>query len=164
MGALQHDAGAVRGLLEPLVGKAPEQEGSQRKEATPKSGCSTSIDDAGTDTDKPTFRFHSGRSDAVTLTFEAATDIYETVQKWHNEKHREMMRAHFKGPSDGQVSEEAAPPQTASTAFSVTPTLDAAEAAMSVADSVEPSSPAKEAVRPAPRGAASHHIEEAQLR
>jgi len=90
------------------------------------------------------------------------------VQRWHTAAHREMMREHIKGPGNSQGSEDSLLPQTASTAFSATPTLDAAQEAMSLADSQAPASSPTEAEAPsgapAPRGAASRQIEEAQLR
>lgn len=123
-------------------------------------------------------QFRGGRSDSKWLSAEAVTDIYETVQAWHTQAHRDMMRAHFKGDAGATAASVAslgrlsdAPPG----AFSVTPTLDAAEAAaFAAADDAEAgveaaaeaaSGAAGEADGSAPRrGAASRQIEEAQLR
>jgi len=146
---LQHEEAAVRNIMGALgQSKPPEKEGAGSGE-----------DSAGG------MKFRCGRSDAVTLSAEAVSDIYETVQKWHNKAHREMMRAHFRDSEQSIGSEGAAgnsPSAATSGTFSVTPTLDAAEAAAFAANDVAVAVASAESEDA--RGAASHRIEEAQLR
>ena len=108
-------------------------------------------------------RFRCGRSDAVDLSEEAVNDIYETVQRWHSKEHREMMRAHFQGSETSKKGTSL--PRAGSGVFSVTPTLDAHEATV-LALNESQAQPEPEAKKPQAeeRGAASRHIEEAQLR
>ena len=111
-------------------------------------------------------RFRCGRSDAVDLSEEAVKDIYETVQRWHSEEHREMMRAHFQGTSVASKNGiKSHLPRAGSGVFSVTPTLDAHEATVFALNESE-TKPESEKTTPQgeERGAASRHIEEAQLR
>lgn len=149
---LQHDEAAVREVMGTLgQSKPPEQEAASSVQETP--GAQ---------------KFRCGRSDAVTLSAEAVSDIYETVQRWHNKAHRDMMRAHFRDPEQpgGADAAASAAAAAASGSFSVTPTLDAAEAAAFAAGEVAAAVAAEEGAEGAEdaRGAASHRIEEAQLR
>mmetsp|Transcript_56394 Transcript_56394/g.132252 ORF Transcript_56394/g.132252 Transcript_56394/m.132252 type:complete len:672 (-) Transcript_56394:101-2116(-) len=112
-------------------------------------------------------RFRCGRSDAVELSADAVSDIFETVQKWHSKEHCEMMRKHMKGEEEGDVEGQAKAATPSS--FSATPTLDAAEAAafaacpgVTVEAAAEETNGEDQEVPV--RGAASHRIEEAQLR
>mmetsp|Transcript_99224 Transcript_99224/g.314979 ORF Transcript_99224/g.314979 Transcript_99224/m.314979 type:complete len:672 (-) Transcript_99224:141-2156(-) len=150
---LQHDEDAVRRMMGPL--------GQTRLPAAVQGGGSGGSGQDATGS----MKFRCGRSDAVTLSAEAVSDIYETVQRWHSREHREMMRAHFKDPEQPGAAEGAGcggPPSGASGAFSVTPTLDAAEAAAFAANDAAAAAPEAAAVEA--RGAASHRIEEAQLK
>eukprot|EP00929_Paragymnodinium_shiwhaense_P056710 TRINITY_DN28389_c0_g1_i1.p1 TRINITY_DN28389_c0_g1~~TRINITY_DN28389_c0_g1_i1.p1 ORF type:complete len:751 (+),score=200.25 TRINITY_DN28389_c0_g1_i1:89-2341(+) len=133
----------------------------------------------------PSVRFRSGRSDAVVLSHEAATDIYETVQRWHGKAHRDAMREFLKGDKDDEAANDssagktkAAPAGAASgtlcapIGFSFTPTLDMAEAAAiaaaerASAAEAEAGEAGGTAATPAAaaRGDASRRLEEAQLR
>eukprot|EP00927_Polykrikos_kofoidii_P030097 TRINITY_DN25955_c0_g1_i1.p1 TRINITY_DN25955_c0_g1~~TRINITY_DN25955_c0_g1_i1.p1 ORF type:complete len:768 (-),score=176.14 TRINITY_DN25955_c0_g1_i1:254-2557(-) len=216
---LQHGEGAVRGLLigHPDDCQIPAQEsaadaggglaGNDKGEASEVmetavdgDGVSTaqaaaiceSAPTATTDGAAPStgsIRFRCGRSDSMLLTQEAATDIYETVRRWHGAEHREAMRAHIKGEKDKKVGSHGEMNQTASAAFSVTPTLDVAEmiavAAAQAAEAAEKAlveaavgveveneaasaaaavTTTTEGDASAQRGAASRRLEEAQLR
>ncbi|CAK0894653.1 unnamed protein product [Prorocentrum cordatum] len=104
-------------------------------------------------------QFRRGRSDSVRLSAAAVSDIYETVQRWHDKAHCEMMRAHIRGasvPGEAPSTRGDAPPRE----FSVTPTLDAAEAAAFSA----PEAPREPPGPSARGGAASRQLEEAQLK
>ncbi|CAE7170991.1 unnamed protein product, partial [Symbiodinium pilosum] len=90
----------------------------------------------------------------------AVNDIYETVQRWHSKEHREMMRAHFQGTAKGKSQL----PRAGSGVFSVTPTLDAHEATVFALNETESTPQQEVKSQPEGRGAASRHIEEAQLR
>lgn len=112
--------------------------------------------------------FRCGRSDAVKLSSEAVSDIYETVQRWHSQAHKDMMRDHFRRKDDSSIT---ALGSTEAGSFSATPTLDAAEAASfaageaaALADDTAAEQPAAAGREGTTRGAASRHIEEAQLR
>lgn len=134
-------------------------------------------------------QFRPGRSDALALNAAAVCDIFETVQKWHNKAHRDMMSAHFGGVAGGKEGAGAAAAAAAvggqdvpsGCSFSVTPTLDAAEAAFFSADAeVAAAMSASEAAAEGGergggdgggggaggvgRGEASRRLEEAQLR
>mmetsp|Transcript_59794 Transcript_59794/g.110670 ORF Transcript_59794/g.110670 Transcript_59794/m.110670 type:complete len:670 (+) Transcript_59794:33-2042(+) len=151
-GALQYEDSALRALL-----PQPMQNEGQSESATAEVGAEHQESEASGRGQ----RFRCGRSDAVMLSADAVSDIFETVQKWHSKEHCEMMRRHMKGEEEGDA--KAATP----TSFSATPTLDAAEAAAFAAGpSVETASETNaEQEQEAPaRGAASHRIEEAQLR
>mmetsp|Transcript_53105 Transcript_53105/g.137156 ORF Transcript_53105/g.137156 Transcript_53105/m.137156 type:complete len:658 (-) Transcript_53105:66-2039(-) len=151
--SLQYDQAALEGLLGPLVRVAPNaQDAAASNEDEGAGGCS--------------MRFRCGRQDEITLSPAAVSDIFETVQKWHNKAHTDMMRAHFKPDAPGAGPDGTAEPPAPSS-FSVTPTLDASEAALTLlADQMEETSPKAQAGgrTPTGRGAASRHIEEAQLR
>mmetsp|Transcript_100701 Transcript_100701/g.280485 ORF Transcript_100701/g.280485 Transcript_100701/m.280485 type:complete len:657 (-) Transcript_100701:105-2075(-) len=143
--SLQHNEQDVRQIMGPL-GRARPAEGATSPSGESEGGM----------------RFRCGRSDAVTLSAEAVTDIYETVQRWHDKAHCEMMRAHFKDPEQPFATSGAGAGSAHSGTFSATPTLDAAEAAAFAAGEV--AAAAAEAGPEAGRGAASRRIEEAQLR
>eukprot|EP00931_Biecheleriopsis_adriatica_P074684 TRINITY_DN4868_c0_g1_i1.p1 TRINITY_DN4868_c0_g1~~TRINITY_DN4868_c0_g1_i1.p1 ORF type:complete len:769 (+),score=193.03 TRINITY_DN4868_c0_g1_i1:29-2308(+) len=183
--SLQHDDSALQALLRPLGlasrGNAcedgaaePMGSGTKRKreEEDKAEGAATSCSSS------QGMRFRRGRSDAVELSAEAVTDIYETVQRWHSKEHREMMRAHFQRSSvsaegqttEGQGQDPAQLTRGPSGTFSVTPTLDAHEAAVFALNDMQGSgaeaTPGVSSTSPraSDRGAASRHIEEAQLR
>eukprot|EP00435_Cladocopium_sp_Y103_P011761 s1028_g3.t1 len=168
--SLQHEPSSLQALLQPL-GLSTDSRKRSLGAALSAPGA-TAADSAEPEAKRSRgagMRFRCGRSDAVELSEEAVNDIYETVQRWHSKEHREMMRAHFqRGDDDKKKTSEL--PRSNSGAFSVTPTLDAHEAAVFALNDYESSkdetpkvSAAKAAAREA-RGAASRHIEEAQLR
>lgn len=177
--SLQHDKAKVYKIVEPYLGKLSggpgvargdvvDAAGGYRGDASVVEGASAAGGRSGEKEDVGV-HFRRGRSDAITLSVEAATDIYETVQRWHNQQHRDMMRAHIKGSKDdGSGGEGQGASQSASVLFSATPTLDAAEAALSAAEAFAPELRATSETGPneaaSRRGAASRHIEEAQLR
>ncbi|CAJ1371460.1 unnamed protein product [Effrenium voratum] len=154
--SLQHEAQALQALLAPLGLESSRKRASAGSDEPPA---------------KRGMRFRCGRSDATELSEEAVKDIYETVQRWHSQEHREMMRAHFQRGEESSGKSRARFERSSSGTFSVTPTLDAHEATVFALNDFE-AKPENEATTaatsralgaPAP-GAASRHIEEAQLR
>ncbi|CAK9033230.1 Voltage-dependent T-type calcium channel subunit alpha-1I (Voltage-gated calcium channel subunit alpha Cav3.3) (Ca(v)3.3) [Durusdinium trenchii] len=176
--SLQHEPQYLQALLRPLglstegvrKRRAAEVAGTANSAATGPHEAPEAKRSKANDTGTCGMRFRCGRSDQVELSEEAVVDIYETVQRWHTQEHREMMRQHFRGGDEKK--KEGNLPRSNSGAFSVTPTLDAHEAAVFALNDYEseltPAGPAGPAKVPAStgasRGAASRHIEEAQLR
>lgn len=152
---LQYDESNLHAMVAPFARRA----GAKEEEPSTSQRSSGSM------------QFRCGRQDAVTLSAEAVTDIYETVQRWHSKEHCEMMRAHIKGPeSPSRSSPGSTPHHPAPAGFSVTPTLDAVEAVQIAVQEAEQAvcanhgAPPGEGSGDVSRGAASRHIEEAQLR
>lgn len=164
--SLQHEPSSLQALLQPL-GLSTDESRKRSLHADTVAGAADSAEPEAKRSRGAGMRFRCGRSDAVELSEEAVNDIYETVQRWHSKEHREMMRAHFQRGDDDKKGSEL--PRSNSGAFSVTPTLDAHEAAVFALNDCESSKDETPKVTAAARearerGAASRHIEEAQLR